>query len=242
MPTADASGEFPQATASKTKPTVSTDVTPLWGVWELWASGGSSNSAPSSSSPGPAAKASSWLDSVKSLAVVDTAEGMWGVLNCLSPPSNLPKAAPGTSYYFFRLNIAPLWEHEANRRGGKWVVSIPMKDEGAAVGDAIWEKVCASLCSEWFASTTGKFSEDKIETEMCGCSVSLRGNLEMRISLWTRSASDEAAQREIGFKFLELCKSCFPGGDASLLRPTEGGSTVAYIQHRPAASRVMYTL
>ena len=234
----------------------STDVTPLWGVWELWAGGGAApisvvGTSPTSSSP-TKAPPTSWLDGVKSLAVMDTVEGMWGVLGCLAPPSQLHAVASGASYFLFRLNVAPLWEHEANRRGGKWVVSIPLNREGGATnnaGDAIWEKLSAALCSEWFASSVdvGPDSKKKVEIEICGSSVALRGATEMRISLWTRSAADEAVQRGIGSKFLELCRECMEkAGSTPDVLKGDGTTSAVYIQHRPNTtgngSRVLYTL
>ena len=48
-------------------------------------------------------------------------EHFWRVFNNIKPPSMLEI---GTNYHFFRKGIQPLWEDPANKKGGKWVLSV----------------------------------------------------------------------------------------------------------------------
>ena len=51
------------------------------------------------------------------------------------PPSGLDKCA---NYHFFKEGIFPLWEDEANKQGGKWVLTI--KDDPRSL-DQAWMEV-----------------------------------------------------------------------------------------------------
>ncbi|CCD12920.1 unnamed protein product [Trypanosoma congolense IL3000] len=187
--------------------------TQLWGVWEMWcvlpdshestcnaviARGSSSKKAAA-----PTLKKATWLDRAKSIGLFDSAEGFWGIVTCTLPPSQLPQ---GFNYYLFRRNIAPMWEHEANRRGGRWIVSFRShsQENGSAITpgckdaagalqpqvDHAWETLCIAMIGEQIPCD---------ETEICGAVVrrTERCN-EWKLSLWTRTASDRATQQRIG--------------------------------------------
>ena len=177
--------------------------TPLWGIWEIWcdfpatgAAASGPGAASPSASPAPfrgggatadgeaTAGETSWLDTVKSFGVIDTVEGFWGIHDCVIPPSRMPL---GCNLFLFRHNVAPLWEHEGNRRGGKWVCQLDRSD---AVDDA-WRDTCLLLIGE---------VPDVDETEVCGCVVSRRRHA-YKISLWTRNSDDAAAQMALGHAF-----------------------------------------
>ncbi|CAD2217626.1 translation initiation factor 4E [Angomonas deanei] len=92
----------------------------LWCTWELWCD-----------IPKPGSNNENWLDQVRNVGLFDSVEGYWSLFNCTLLPSQLP---PNSSYYLFRKHIAPMWEHEANRRGGKWLISF--NANGVSVGNA----------------------------------------------------------------------------------------------------------
>lgn len=125
-------------------------------------------------SPGTTAEKENWLDQVKSVGLLDSVEGFWGVYDCVLLPSQLP---PNSSYYLFRKHIAPMWEHEANRRGGKWMISFtpyspqvaPPAPGGEEDGetsmapvDIAWQKLCLACIGELFPGR---------EEEICGVTV-----------------------------------------------------------------------
>ena len=67
-------------------------------------------------------------------------ENFWGTYNNIVPPSGLDKCA---NYHFFKEGIFPLWEDEANKQGGKWVLTI--KDDTTSL-DHAWIEVVSLLC------------------------------------------------------------------------------------------------
>lgn len=165
---------------------------PLWGIWEMWCDFPSRSTRSSATHHHHSLTMSeklaqyqppNWLDSIKSIGLFDTAEGFWAIHDCTLAPSRLPN---GSNYYLFRHNVAPMWEQEANRRGGKWVSQF-ICDQGAEV-DAAWTALCVAAIGEQLPGN---------ETELCGVSVSKRKS-GYKISLWTRNASDREAQLEIG--------------------------------------------
>lgn len=174
-------------------------LTLLWGTWELWAditfpplndlpggssqphSGGHLLSDPSPSPESGCVEKRNWLDQVRSVGLLDSIEGFWGMHDCLVLPSQLP---PNSSYYLFRKHIAPMWEHEANRRGGKWVMSftasspplppcagVPHESEVGEEGsgaenvlpvDVAWQRLCLACLGEMLPGA---------EEEICGVTV-----------------------------------------------------------------------
>lgn len=196
-------------------------MTLVWGTWEMWCD------IPTQSPPHLIGRSSTtgadqfhgrttpvnWLDKVRTLGLLDSAEGFWGIYNCTCLPSQLP---PNGSYYLFRKNIAPMWEHGANLSGGKWVIPFSLTEEDASAVEAgrstdeaeqpidiAWQRLC--LCA------IGELMPGR-EEEICGVSVSrmkmrpvapnaypqqqIRG--EWKLSVWTRCAKEEEAQTAIG--------------------------------------------
>ncbi|CAJ1022717.1 eukaryotic translation initiation factor-like protein [Leishmania guyanensis] len=179
----------PESAATDEQP-----LTLLWGTWEMWCD------IPHRQQ-GHGTENSNWLEQVKSIGLFDSAEGFWGIFNCTILPSQLP---PNSSYYLFRKHIAPMWEHEANRRGGKWIIPFTSKaSEGGGdlqPVDVAWETLCLSAIGELFPGD---------EEEICGVTVS-RGKQralpsghvapllsEWKLCLWTRRADDRVSQMEI---------------------------------------------
>lgn len=209
--------------------------TTLWGMWEMWCeaplslgnllgptgSGRVSDKlllqrSRSTSPPNQhvmcehQALTGSWLDQVRSVGVFDTAEGFWCMHDCLLPPSGMPA---GSSFMLFRGNIAPMWELEANRRGGRWVVSL----SSAAMADEGWTQLCVTMLAEQWPC---------LEEEISGACVAAKKRGTWRLSLWTRSADDATAQRAIGSHF----KSLLQGLPSAKESPIE----LVYLRHGPS--------
>jgi len=55
---------------------------------------------------------------------VSTVEDFWGVFNHIERVSKLQS---GFDFSFFKRGIKPMWEDNANRQGGKWVVNYDRK-------------------------------------------------------------------------------------------------------------------
>ncbi|EAN78964.1 Eukaryotic translation initiation factor 4E, putative [Trypanosoma brucei brucei TREU927] len=196
--------------------------TQLWGVWEMWcvlpdgheAATATPNVRGSGAKKGGMSKTkvkkATWLDQVRSIGLFDSAEGFWGIITCTLNPSQLP---PGFNYYLFRRNIAPMWEHEANRRGGRWVMrfrvsqhddspataldgAVAAAAEGQLPVDRAWEALCVAMIGEQLPGD---------ETEICGAVVRrAERRRDWKLSLWTRTAADRCTQERIGFFVKDL--------------------------------------
>ena len=55
---------------------------------------------------------------------VNTVEDFWSVFNHIERVSMLQS---GFDFSFFKKGIKPMWEDDANRRGGKWIVYFDKK-------------------------------------------------------------------------------------------------------------------
>jgi translation initiation factor 4E len=103
------------------------------------------------------------------------------------PPSRL---SPGSDLHLFREGIEPKWEDPSCEGGGKWGVALP---KGAAAAlDAHWLHAALACVGEQFPDGD----------EVCGVVVNVRPK-QNRIALWTRTASNEAAQVSIGRQLKE---------------------------------------
>jgi translation initiation factor 4E len=197
--------------------------TGLWGVWEMWCDFPAKVSQQNRYCGHHATMSEklaqyqppTWLDSVKSVGVFDTAEGFWVIHDCVLEPSRLVN---GSNYYLFRQNIAPMWEHEANRRGGKWVAQFGC-DQGADV-DHAWLQACVAMIGEAFPGQ---------EEEICGVCVAKRKS-GFKVSLWTRNADDEAAQMAIG-KHLGDILRCGQDGNSAAPGSTKPLLQLKYLRH-----------
>jgi len=96
------------------------------------------------------------------------------------------KLIHGTDFHLFKEGIEPKWEDEKCARGGKWTFCCP-KTANRSPLDTYWLNTLLALIGEQFADPG----------EVCGAVVNVR-NKGDRISIWTRTGSNEAAQLSIG--------------------------------------------
>lgn len=102
-------------------------------------------------------------------------------------------------YAPFPLNfwhVQPIWEDDANRRGGKWSVHIPKNISKDGVSGRYWELVLLSIIGEQF----------DVGNEICGAVFSVRFNEDI-IAIWVRhSANTDALQkvRDMLYRVLKL--------------------------------------
>jgi translation initiation factor 4E len=163
--------------------------TRLWGCWELWCdfpaqlSSATQRRAPTKASTSDVGAILSWLDTVKSVGVFDTAEGFWALHGCIQDISTLPA---GINFYLLRRNIPPMWEHEANRRGGKWTAHFTAAQSKEA--DALWLYVRLMAIGENFPCG---------DEDICGVTASRRRN-GFRVSVWLRYSDNEGVRNAIG--------------------------------------------
>lgn len=126
---------------------------------------------------------SAWnMDRFKKIHEFCTVENFWRMFNNVVPPSHISN---GSNYHMFLQGVKPMWEDEANCRGGKWIVIFPKGKKDLL--DEYWTSVLLSIIGE---------SLDGVE-EVSGCVASVRKN-QSKIAVWTRDYSNKAAIMRIG--------------------------------------------
>ena len=122
--------------------------------------------------------AKDWSQNLKKVATFDMVEDFWGIFNNIRPPSRLNA---GSNYHLFKVGIEPMWEHAANKNGGKWTYSIPKKDGKKTIDDMLLYTILAMIGENFDAGH-----------ELCGAVISLRKGGD-RVAVWTKTAEDEKA-------------------------------------------------
>lgn len=116
----------------------------------------------------PTPKYSDYEKSTVPLASISSVESFWSVYSHLKRPSLLPTVS---DYHIFKKGIRPVWEDEANKRGGKWIVRFKK-----GVSDRYWEDLLLAMVGDQFAEAGD---------EVCGAVLSVRGGEDV-LSVWTR--------------------------------------------------------
>ena len=83
--------------------------------------------------------------------------------------------------HLFKDGIRPLWEDDANKNGGKWIVRLR---KGLAT--RCWENLILAILGEQFM----------VGDEICGAVVSVRFQEDL-ISVWNRTCSNQAVTSRI---------------------------------------------
>ncbi|PGH32356.1 translation initiation factor 4E [[Emmonsia] crescens] len=116
----------------------------------------------------PTPKYSDYEKSTIALASISSVESFWAVYSHLKRPSLLPAVS---DYHIFKKGIRPVWEDEANKRGGKWIVRLKK-----GVADRYWEDLLLAMVGDQFAEASD---------EVCGAVLSVRSGEDV-LSVWTR--------------------------------------------------------
>ncbi|KAI5289939.1 hypothetical protein KEM54_002840 [Ascosphaera aggregata] len=116
----------------------------------------------------PTSKYSDYEKSTIALASISTVESFWAVYSHLKHPSQLPTVS---DYHIFRKDIRPVWEDEANKKGGKWIVRLKK-----GVADRYWEELLLAIVGDQFGDAGD---------EICGAVLSVRSGEDV-LSVWTR--------------------------------------------------------
>lgn len=116
----------------------------------------------------PTPKHSDYEKSTIAIASISTVEAFWTVYSHMKRPSLLPSVS---DYHIFKKGIRPVWEDEANKKGGKWIVRLKK-----GVADRYWEDLLLAMIGDQFAEAGD---------EVCGAVLSVRGGEDV-LSVWTR--------------------------------------------------------
>ncbi|EEP79048.1 eukaryotic translation initiation factor 4E type 3 [Uncinocarpus reesii 1704] len=116
----------------------------------------------------PTPKYSDYEKSTIALASISSVESFWAVYSHLKRPSLLPTVS---DYHIFKKGIRPVWEDQANKKGGKWIVRLKK-----GVADRYWEELLLAMIGDQFAEASD---------EVCGAVLSVRSGEDV-LSVWTR--------------------------------------------------------
>ncbi|KAJ7968826.1 Eukaryotic translation initiation factor 4E [Quillaja saponaria] len=135
--------------------------------------------------PSAKSKRASWGSSIRPIYTLATAEEFWSIYNNIPHPSKL---AVGADLYCFKYKIEPKWEDPICANGGKWTVTY-----ARGKSDTSWLYTLLAMIGEQFDHGD----------EICGAVVNVRARQE-KISIWTKNASNDAAQMSIGKQWKEF--------------------------------------
>ncbi|KAJ4849963.1 Eukaryotic translation initiation factor 4E-1 [Turnera subulata] len=135
--------------------------------------------------PSAKSKQTAWGSSMRSIYTFSTVQQFWSLYNNIHHPSKL---APAADFHCFKYKIEPKWEDPVCANGGKWTMTF---QKGKS--DTCWLYTLLAMIGEQFDHGD----------EICGAVVSVRRGQE-KIALWTKNASNEAAQLSIGKQWKEF--------------------------------------
>jgi translation initiation factor 4E len=116
----------------------------------------------------PTSKNSDYEKSIQALCRMGTVPEFWTVYTHLKRPSMLPTVS---DYHFFREGIRPVWEDDANKFGGKFIMRLKK-----GVCDRYWEDLLLAMVGDQFSDAGD---------EVCGAVLSVRGQEDV-LSIWTK--------------------------------------------------------
>jgi translation initiation factor 4E len=116
----------------------------------------------------PANKFSDYEKSIAKIATIGTVESFWTIYSHLKRPSSLPTVS---DYHIFKDGVRPVWEDEANKKGGKWIVRLKK-----GVADRYWEDLLLAIVGDQFLEAGD---------EVCGAVLSVRSGEDV-LSVWTK--------------------------------------------------------
>ena len=67
---------------------------------------------------------------------------------------SVKQVIPNTDYLLFRKGIKPEWEDEANKQGGKWVVTLPIEDDMDDECEYAWTYLVMAVVGGVFDANT----------------------------------------------------------------------------------------
>jgi len=137
-----------------------------------------------------------WQHSQKKVHEFTTVEEFWRLFNNIKTPSRL-----GTiDCSVFKKDVAPAWEDETCKNGGRWIAKIDrMKPQDF---DTLWMNLTLTLIGEGLGPQGGC---------VCGAVVSAR-NKASKVALWISDSSEEKAM-PIGEAYHSILKDAGFGGD-----------------------------
>lgn len=162
------------------------------------AGGAAGRTASSASSASSAKPPEASMPSVGLVGQFASVQRFWQYYNNLPRPSTL---RPDCDMHIFQEGVEPVWEHPANQRGGRWVLTCPR------LSDESWMELCMALVGETLdvgldAVREAEGAADP-KFEVVGVVLSCRPDYQ-RVSIWTRNRDSRDALLVIGSRFKAL--------------------------------------
>jgi len=120
----------------------------------------------------------SYENNLRPIGTFSTVESFWQYYNHILKPSQLETNA---NYHLFKKGIKPMWEDDANKNGGKWVITIKGDKD---LLDKIWDEVVLSMIGETL---------EVGNNEICGAVVSKRKAGD-KIAVWNRTKDSDISR------------------------------------------------
>lgn len=112
-----------------------------------------------------------YKNQIKNIATVGTVEEFWAVYTHLN---RVNKLSPNTDYFLFQKGVQPMWEDDANKRGGRLTIRLQK-----AASPRAFEDLCLALIGEQFETD-----------DICGIACSVR-TYENNLSIWLKDANNK---------------------------------------------------
>ncbi|VVC88521.1 eukaryotic translation initiation factor 4E-1A-like [Leptidea sinapis] len=115
-------------------------------------------------------KSKTWEENLIELTTFDTVEDFWCLYHHIKLPTELRQ---GNDYAVFKKGVRPMWEDDANKMGGRWLINIDRKQRSANL-NKYWLDIILLMIGENFENSEA----------ICGAVVNIRGKFD-KIGVWT---------------------------------------------------------
>jgi translation initiation factor 4E len=140
-----------------------------------------------------------WQNSQMNVHAFSTIEDFWRLISNIKTPSRLGSS----DFSIFKKDIAPAWEDDTCRQGGRWIAKID-KQLPPQDFDELWLNLCLSIIGENFGEPGHC---------VCGAVVSTRSK-SSKMALWISEREEDKAI-PIGRAFKKILQDAGVGGDIS---------------------------
>lgn len=108
---------------------------------------------------------------LRQIGSFSSCEQFWNLYTHMVRPGEL---SSHSDFHIFKEGIKPMWEDDANKFGGKWIVRLRK-----GLASRCWENLILAMLGEQFM----------VGEEICGAVVSIRFQEDI-LSIWNRTAND----------------------------------------------------
>ncbi|ELU02096.1 hypothetical protein CAPTEDRAFT_176509 [Capitella teleta] len=129
-------------------------------------------------SPGKQNMSQSYDQNLKKVGTFASVEQFWNHYCHIARPCEL---SGHSDFHMFKDGIRPMWEDDANKLGGKWIIRLKK-----GLASRCWENIILAMLGEQFM----------VGEEICGAVISIRYQEDI-LSLWNRTSNDQQTTSRI---------------------------------------------